>query len=550
MSSSQDKTIELRHLWRVVWRRKGILLLSILSVLCAALIGLQTVPEQYRSSVDLTIEQRETLSNELEQVLGVRRDRAALGLEERRLSQVIGSVTSTQFLERVVKVLRMHEDPRLLALARKRQERHPELTVEEVAIRILVKSLKARVQVQARGAGLFRFSVSDYDPETSRLLAQWISELFIDETTKRELDRIQAARLFSQEQLRIYQEEVDRAESALRAYRESLIGNALENNPVRSDNLSRAEDVASQLREEEKIARDRVGSHARAAIQAGLPAEDPTLRENSEIRRLADDVSSVLRRLARARVVTDGRDPAVAALNTELVQARNALYQTLEERARRLYSDNADWTRMADLAFAQLDAEAHGKAATAMDVLLLDFKRRVRAEPGHELELTRLADEVARKRQLLESFEKQMVASELQQRVETTDLGLQVEIIDRAQLPLEPYWPDRTRVILLALILGPVLGVGLAFLAEILDPTLRSLEDISRVAPEPVLGTLPLVDGFRAEGGMLRRRWVPVTMVGVVIVTAVFFLAKDRVFPDLGVPRDAVSAVEPSEAQR
>jgi hypothetical protein len=260
-------------------------------------------------------------------------------------------------------------------------------------------------------------------------------------------------------------------------------------------------------------------------------------------------VTTVLRRQTRARLNGDSRDPAVIKLSGDLAQGRNNLYRGLEAKAKILYASfGADGNLMADVVFAQLDADSQAEAAVAVKVLINDFKRRVRSEPGNELELRRLNDVVVQKREVLEGFRKQMVASELQQRVETTSLGLHVKIVDRARLPFNPYWPNKKRIMMLAMLLGPVLGIGLAFLAELLDPTLRSLDDIHRIFPdEPILGTLPLVNKVIPSKSGLRRRWVPVTVASVLALTVGFFVAKETIWPNLGVPKDAIEAVEPAE---
>jgi hypothetical protein len=131
--------------------------------------------------------------------------------------------------------------------------------------------------------------------------------------------------------------------------------------------------------------------------------------------------------------------------------------------------------------------------------------------------------------------------------METTDLGLRIDIVDPAPYPLEPSWPDSKKILLLSLLMGPMLGVGFAFLSEVLDPTLRTLADIQRVAPEPVLGTLPLIDDVVPRPTGFRRYWIPVTLIGVVLVTTAFFVARATVLPNLGPSTTPVKAVEPAK---
>lgn len=551
MASALDKSLDLKHYMRTLWRRKSLVLLSTVVVVCATLIALQLVPKQYVASATLSIQERDVLSLPLEAVLGGSRvNTQAYGFEEQRQARIVSNIKSRPFLEEVIRVLKMNQDAGLLERARRRQTEHTDLIPQEIAVRILIERLQSRIEVRSVGPGLYRFLVRDYDPGTARLIAHWISELFIDITTKRELDRIRAQRNFSFEQLRIYEEQVARSEAALKRYRESLIGTALEDNPVASGNLRAAERRHADLLSDEASARTRMGVRARAAIGAGFPGDDPNLREDPEVQARTDRLTDAMHAYSLGVLTaTSANSPRVLQLTAELSQARTQLYRRIEERVGALYPsrDAADRGKMADYVFAQLDARVQADAASELNVLIQDYKRRVRNEPGHELELSRLTQEVQRNRDLLDSFRAQMVASDLQQAVETTDLGMRVEIVDPAQLPLEASWPDQGKILALAVLMGPLLGIGFAFLAEFLDPTLRHLEDIQRIVPEPILGTLPLVQNVLPAGRGLRRRWVPITLVGVVLLTAAFFVTRDRLFPDLGVPRQAVQAVEPVE---
>lgn len=65
------------------------------------------------------------------------------------------------------------------------------------------------------------------------------------------------------------------------------------------------------------------------------------------------------------------------------------------------------------------------------------------------------------------------------------------QIIRDAQVPTAPSSPDVARNMILAVILGTVLGLGMAFLRDSLDDGLRSDQDVVRATGEPVVGRIP-----------------------------------------------------------
>jgi len=69
--------------------------------------------------------------------------------------------------------------------------------------------------------------------------------------------------------------------------------------------------------------------------------------------------------------------------------------------------------------------------------------------------------------------------------------ALEATVVDSPGLPEEPVSPNPLRNISLAVILGSLLGIGLAILREVLDATVRRLEDVPGLEATPLLSTLP-----------------------------------------------------------
>jgi polysaccharide biosynthesis transport protein len=95
----------------------------------------------------------------------------------------------------------------------------------------------------------------------------------------------------------------------------------------------------------------------------------------------------------------------------------------------------------------------------------------------------------------------------LQQKLKEAGIsaGLQssnIRIVDPAMVPSAPSRPNKTRNILMALLVGLVGGIGLAFLREYMDNTVKTPDDVELLARLPSLAVVPAfgsLDGKRSR---------------------------------------------------
>jgi capsular exopolysaccharide synthesis family protein len=81
-----------------------------------------------------------------------------------------------------------------------------------------------------------------------------------------------------------------------------------------------------------------------------------------------------------------------------------------------------------------------------------------------------------------------------------------VQVLTQAEPPSTPVSPKPLRDLALALVLGGVLGVGLAFVIDSLDERIRSVADLERVAGGlPIMSLIPFVDRGVVPGFVATR---------------------------------------------
>ncbi|MBE7415046.1 MAG: hypothetical protein HS130_07425 [Deltaproteobacteria bacterium] len=94
-------------------------------------------------------------------------------------------------------------------------------------------------------------------------------------------------------------------------------------------------------------------------------------------------------------------------------------------------------------------------------------------------------------------LEKKMNAS-LAENLEKRQKGARFRIVDTANLPDAPDYPNKPLVAAIGLLVGGAFGTGLVFLFEFINPAFRKPEDFEGIIDSPVLSSIPL---FPASDG-------------------------------------------------
>jgi capsular exopolysaccharide synthesis family protein len=145
--------------------------------------------------------------------------------------------------------------------------------------------------------------------------------------------------------------------------------------------------------------------------------------------------------------------------------------------------------------FAQvLESRATAEAALSLDPQPFtprELQGRINAEPLNDTLLIELSVEdtqSARAKRLTNNIARAFIQSvpRLQ-----SGSALRVSLVEPALAPTEPIRP-RTRLnVALGLVLGLIFAVGLAFLREFLDRSVKTPEELEAAASVPVVGTIP-----------------------------------------------------------
>ncbi len=146
---------------------------------------------------------------------------------------------------------------------------------------------------------------------------------------------------------------------------------------------------------------------------------------------------------------------------------------------------------------AAIKREAQARASYESEISKANF------DGQNQTRLTTLKREIETNRTLLDSYIQQQKQRELEISSSRPD---NIKISAEAQSPTAPYGPNRERNIMIAFLVSLAAGIGLAFLMDYLDDSIRTSDDIGRHLGLPTLALIPYQSGMEKRKGLLAAK--------------------------------------------
>jgi len=338
------------------------------------------------------------------------------------------------------------------------------------AIRSAGGRLRARISVNPReNSRLVYVSVSSFDPAFAAQLANAVVEEYVRSTMQRRYDAGQEAREFLEGQLadmrialeRTDQNLIDFAQANGVADLEERIEMSQSSMRTLNDRLSAARGDLVQMRAFSQLIEQGRGNSIRPVVNDGQLA---SLRANKA--ELETEISGLLQRFMEDY-------PAIVELRSQL----NEIDAQIRERADFIIGNIIS-------EYSNLEAEV-----AALEEAIAENEGRILALNQQGVQYNILRREFETNRELYDGMLQRLKEIGVAAGAQENNIAL----IDSALRPGYPVLPDISRNLSIALLLGLIVGVGLALLLEFLDSTVHRTEDVEKLVGRPVLGLIPIV---------------------------------------------------------
>lgn len=504
---------DLRGIGRVLWRRKGLIVGTILLATMIVAAATMFLSPKYSATVYIMIEPGQTMVVEAIEavVAGSSADSAAVESEARVLQ-------SRALAERVVTELKLERDPefngklrppglvdQLLApvkqavsgaaskvkrwMAGADEKKAPAGDPVRALRARLINAVLSRLDVSVDGRSrVIGVTFTSTNPETAAKAVNTLADQYMVMQVERKYATTQNAGEWLKDRLVDLRQRVEMAESAAEKYRaeHGLISNGAvmitteEASGVGSQlALARSQraDAEARLRELEGATADGGGAATISEVLGSGLIQGLRVQE-AEIQRKVSDLSQKLGRshpdLLSARAELGGIRAKIEAETQKIVQ--------------------------------KLNNEV--TAAVAREAALIEsletLKTRVGQQNQVEVKLRALEREATASRTLLETFLARAEETGSQENYQRAD----AHVVSRADIPSSPVAPKKSVLIAIAFLAASAIAVSLAFLLEFMDSGFRSEEQVEQTLGVASLGLVP---SLRRSWGRIERPLAYVT---------------------------------------
>lgn len=360
----------------------------------------------------------------------------------------------------------------------------------------LVSAFIHRIKVNPiRNSRLVDVSFQAKDPVLAAKIVNTLASAYIGQNLETKLIAVKDAVRWLHNRIEDERKRVGKAEQALLRYKEKHNIITDFSSDVEKITAQKLAQLNTRVVEEESKRVEAETRYKQAIALEGSPDmldSIPEVLNNDLIRQIKSMEVELYKRMSELSKKYGQKHPRMVAIDSEL----KTLQKRKTQEVNRVISSLGNEYRVA------LARENSLKAALAKQ------KKESLELNQKAIEYGVLRRETESARQMYELLTKRFKETSLTEDMKTGN----IRIVDRAEVPNHPVKPRKKLNILLAIIVGLVTGIGLAFFFEYLDNTINHREDIKSHLNVPYLGHIPAITAGTDGGPDGKKRSELVTL--------------------------------------
>ena len=472
-------TLSLRDVAACVFRRKWLILITLLTTITAAGVFAWVTPDKYESRLKLLVK---NMRSDTPVTTG---NGSFLDRNEVSESQIISQIEvlkSRDLLEEVVKQT---------DLAR------PETEGAEISKKDIEKAvfqLEKDLHISpVKKANIIEISYSSRSPETSALVLNKLAGLFLEKHLK--LHRPPGTSEFFKTQAEQYENDLRQAENRFSNFQQQK--GAVEINRQKELTLTKLSEVSARLKDlDGKIEES---DKRIAALEAQLGGMEQRVKTQSRVipnQYSVERLNTMLVELRNRRIQLLAKfqpeERIVKEVDEQIEQTTEALQKASQTTSVEQASDINPLRQKLETELSNLKVDQAGNLALRKNLL-----EQVQQNQGKLTKLTGvttihddLSRQVKQAEETYQLYARKQEESQIEDALDEKKIT-NITIAEAPVVPLTPNKSSRSLIAVLGLSLGLMLAFGSAFVSELLNETFHTPRQLQAFTEYPVLATIP-----------------------------------------------------------
>lgn len=480
MDIKHTENLDLKKIFKVLRRRKWLILISLIGALTAVIIYNKIARPVYQSETTIVFEEKKGPADAINPF--------AINLTESFITNQIEEIKSRTLAEDVVNSL----PPGVINTFPIPEEPPPFFNKVKYISKMIQKMISAS---SVPNSEVIKIKVKAYSPIAAKVIANTITKILQERNLEVRREETSNVRKMIEEQLISYQKKLQDAEIALKNFKESNKVTIIE---------KEAEEIYRRITEAE-VNYNQAKSNLKGIKERLTFIQEKLSQERKDLVPTVTEITSPWAQKLKEKLVDlqiqyttlkvqdyPENHPKMQRINRQIEETKNNLKnESLKIASGENIVDPITQIQkyMEESIDLEIQIETFKAQEKALKEVIDDYKRKLNTLPDKELHLAQLV----RDKRINENIYNMLLEEKERAKIAEAEKVGNIRIIDTAEAPIGSVEPRKVLNILVAIILGLSIGIGFAFIIEFLDDSIKTVEEAEDLTQLNVLGTIPKI---------------------------------------------------------
>ena len=472
---------EWRDYFRILYRRKWYFLITCIIIYILGGYWISIQKPIYDSYVVVEIKRNSFLGSLGRIIPGISDD-------YQRYVSLKTQIINSENLDRLIDRLELSHDSNIRKAAQALQASIPNQDLDELIKFLLRKKLIKSLAVHTFDNNV-KITASAESPDKAYIMVKTMTDIFMETFLERELGNVESAQNFNTNQLEAFKAEVEESEKRLNDFKRNITKNQNDIKSLDQEAMDRINEAIVAVDLTMKAKNDHLDF---LNIRLKGKVSSNSYPKTHSIRFILSEIESKIKQMTNLMAHFSWNSSEVVKVNRSINDLRdNILYEFesyYQEHDSKL--DKPTLSLLLDKSITLVDLEIAEEKKANFKQVLKNSENSILVEQARELTLSKLQQEVEINQKIYDLFLQQKQGTQIEEAIQRANESKQFNIIEPPRRPIEANGSGRRMGALITLCLGAGIGLGLVYLRELIDRSLRTVQEVENFFEIPVIGVI------------------------------------------------------------